>query len=275
MGVFPAASSGAGGPRERWGKNRPGLPRPSGSGRVADRTVPGRGWPHGDRPRGVGSEMRSRAVLRGSPASGVIIPFAGRRREGHASANRCPDAPGRAGGEVRPEREARPRAVATAPPASQSTPASGVVTPDPLRSAKPQPGSVSGSVNFRTRECPEMRNHAKISFRTRHMRFLPHGVSRGAGSREARVRLILTGGEHEPHAISVRKSHILQGKCADRSIFYATGRSSPRFPTFGSRLAATGGRQPRPMAFPSRLRATSPSRAVSSGERKRSRLCSL
>ena len=50
------------------------------------------------------------------------------------------------------------------------------------------------------------------------MRFPPHGVSRGEGSRESRVRLILTGGEHEPHATSVRKSHIPQRECADNSI---------------------------------------------------------
>ena len=82
------------------GQKPAGPPRPSGPGRVADRTVPGRGRPHGDRPRGAGSEMRNRAVLRGSPASDGIIPFAGRCREGHASANRCPDAPGRSDGEV-------------------------------------------------------------------------------------------------------------------------------------------------------------------------------
>ena len=55
------------------------------------------------------------------------------------------------------------RCVRRAPPASQPNPAWGVINPDPLRSAKPQPGSVSGSVNFRTRKGPEMRNHAKKS----------------------------------------------------------------------------------------------------------------
>ena len=114
------------------------------------------------------------------------------------------------------------------PPASQPNPAWGVVTTDPLRSAKPQPAS--GSVSFRTRECQETGNHAKIPFRTMHVRFLPHGVFCGAGSRESSVRLIPTGGEHKPHATSVRKSHVLQAECADSSIFFATDRSPGRQP---------------------------------------------
>ena len=252
--------------------------------------------------------MRNRAVLRGSPASGGIIPSAGRCREGHASANRRPDAPRRsggnlpdppspkpasvirgdgapkagrphraaeevarpitrtgfpgrspdhgpgpgvscggsdggfpaaygrghqaattrpqvaacavpgAGGEVRPEREARPQAAATRPPRNRTRRgASSPRIPSGARNRSPAP-SPDRSICARG-SAPKWEITQKIPFRTT-QRFLPHGVFRGAGSRESRVRLIPTGGEHKPHTTSVRKSHILQGKCTDRSIFF-------------------------------------------------------
>ena len=65
--------------------------------------------------------------------------------------------------------------------------------------------TVSGSVNFRTRECPEMRNHAKIPFRTTHMRFLPHGVFCGAGSRE-QVALVIGCGSYAGSATNDTRS---------------------------------------------------------------------
>ena len=65
-----------------------------------------------------------------------------------------------------------------------------------------------------------MRNHVKKSCFGQHICGLcRRGFFCGAGSRESRVWIILTSGEHKPHAVSVRKSHILQGECADSSIF--------------------------------------------------------
>ena len=112
------------------------------------------------------------------------------------------------------------------PGSPQNRPAGGCGTSDRIpsgaRSRSPAP-SADRSVSARG-SAPKREIMQKIPFRTTRMRFLPHGVSRGAGSRESRVRPILTGGEHEPHATSVRKSHIPQRECADGSIFFATGR---------------------------------------------------
>ena len=107
------------------------------------------------------------------------------------------------------------------PGSPQNRPAGGCGTSDRIpsgaRSRSPAP-SADQSV-FARGSAPKREIMQKIPFRTTHMRFLPHGVSCGEGSRESRVRLILTGGEHEPHATSVRKSRIPQRECADGSIF--------------------------------------------------------
>ena len=157
-------------------------------------------------PAGVppGRVMRPHVRRRPSPSAGRACPvpgFGAGRMPGRGSPRRQPGSP-------------------------QNRPAGGCRTSDRIssgaRSRSPAP-SADRSVSARG-SAPKREIMQKIPFRTTHMRFLPHGVSRGAGSRESRVRLILTGGEHEPHATSVRKSHIPQRECADVPIFFATGR---------------------------------------------------